>query len=157
MRIALLMLAAALAAQPGIAAAEPRDAGGPESDVFVELSVLHATHEARQIDARVADLTELTKPPFSSYERYRLLERVKLPLAEKVPVVRRLPDGRMLRTELLGRGSADVVRLVSSINQPGGGAFLPLLEVTAHVGQRFIVAGQRYKTGILVLVLRIRR
>jgi len=157
MRVALLLLAAVLAAQPTVVLADGRDARGSESGVFVELSVLHATHETPEIDARVADLTELTKPPFSAYQRYRLLERVKLPLVEKVPVVRRLPNGRMLRTELLGRGSADTVRLVSSINQPGGGAFLPLLEVTARVGQRFIVAGQRYKTGILVLVLRIRR
>ncbi len=156
MRVAFLV-AAALAAQPSTAWAEPRDAKSPAASLFVELSVLHATHESRQIDPRVADLTELTKPPFSSYERYRLIERVRLPLATRVPVVRRLPNGRMLRTELIERERGDVVHLVSSINQPGGSSFLPLLEVTARVGQRFIVAGQRYKTGILVLVLRVQR
>jgi hypothetical protein len=32
-----------------------------------------------------------------------------------------------------------------------------LLEVKAHVGQAFIVAGQSYKKGILVLVIRVVR
>ena len=48
----------------------------------------------------------------------------------------------------------NTVRLSASINQPGGKTFLPLLEVKAKLGQPFIVAGQNYKGGILVLVIR---
>jgi hypothetical protein len=123
----------------------------------VELLVLHATHGKPELDPRISDLDELKKPPFSSYERYRLIDSAKLPLVKGTPKTRRLPNGRVLKTELAGVVEGDVVRLVASINQPGAEDFLPLLEVKANVGQRFIVAGQRYKSGILVLVLRVVR
>jgi hypothetical protein len=123
----------------------------------VELFVLHATHGKPELDPRIADLEELRKPPFSDYERYRLIDRAVLPLVKGVPKTRRLPNGRVLRTELSGPVVGDVVRLVASINQPGAQDFLPLLEVKAKIGQRFIVAGQRHQRGILVLVLRIVR
>jgi hypothetical protein len=47
------------------------------------------------------------------------------------------------------------VTLVASINQPNGKEFLPLLEVKAKVNQSFIVAGQNYKGGMLVLVIKL--
>jgi hypothetical protein len=140
--------------------APPASAPKPERDVSapsVELLVLHATHGKPELDPRVSDLDELKKPPFSSYERYRLIDRAKLPLVKGAPKTRRLPNGRVLRTELAGMVETDVVRLVASINQPGAADFLPLLEVKAKIGQRFIVAGQRYQSGILVLVLRVVR
>ena len=48
-------------------------------------------------------------------------------------------------------------RLVASINRPDTKDFLPLLEVKARPGQAFIVAGQSYKRGILVLVFKVVR
>lgn len=139
---------------PATSAPKPeKEAPGPS----VELFVLHATHGKPELDPRLSDLDELKKPPFSSYERYRLIDRAKLPLVKGAPKTRRLPNGRVLRTELAGMLDADVVRLVASINQPGAADFLPLLEVKAKIGQRFIVAGQRYQRGILVLVLRVVR
>jgi hypothetical protein len=139
---------------PPASAPKPRKEAPAPS---VELLVLHATHGKPELDPRLSDLDELKKPPFSSYERYRLIDRTKLPLVKGAPKTRRLPNGRVLRTELAGMVEADVVRLVASINQPGAADFLPLLEVKAKVGQRFIVAGQRYQSGILVLVLRVVR
>jgi hypothetical protein len=141
---------------------EPPPAGSArkaekEAPPSVELLVLHATHGKPELDPRISDLDELKKPPFSSYERYRLIDRAKLPLVKGTPKTRRLPNGRVLKTELAGVLEGDVVRLVASINQPGAEDFLPLLEVKANVGQRFIVAGQRYQSGILVLVLRVVR
>jgi hypothetical protein len=56
--------------------------------------------------------------------------------------------------EILADGSS---RLVASINRPGGKDFLPMLEVKARPGQSFIVAGQSYKRGILVLVIKVVR
>jgi hypothetical protein len=176
-----LLVAALVVASSGRAAADPQETGvivpaaaapkrlaeppptgsarKPENEgpPAVELLVLHATHGKPELDPRVADLDELKKPPFSSYERYRLIDRAKLPLVKGAPKTRRLPNGRVLRTELAGVVDGDIVRLVASINQPGAADFLPLLEVRAKVGQRFIVAGQRYQSGILVLVLRVVR
>jgi hypothetical protein len=140
------------------ASAEPKDARRKEEPrAFAELSVLHATHGKPDIDPRLRDLEELRKPPFSTYERYRLIDQARLSLVVGVPKTHALPNGRVFRTELLGMHGPDAVRLLASINEPGGADFLPLLEVKAEMDQRFIVAGQRHKSGILVLVIRVTR
>lgn len=115
--------------------------------------VLHATHQKRGIDARLRHLPELTQGPFAAFDTYRLLERAELRLRRGDKPTHRLPNGRVLGTELIALEKGGAVRLVASISEPGGSAFLPLLEVRAQRGQRFIVAGQGYLRGILVLVL----
>jgi hypothetical protein len=117
--------------------------------------VLHATNSGRGIDKRIGKMPELEKPPFSSFDTYRLLMRRRLPLSRSAAKKLRLPNGRVLQTELVDVLPRDFVRIKSSINQPDGGDFLPLLEVKAKLGQSFIVAGQSHKNGILVLVIRI--
>jgi len=122
---------------------------------FADVLVLHATNLKQGVDARLRELPELTKPPFSSYDSYSVLAHQKLPLAPGVPSSLKLPNGRIFQTQLLEILKDDFVRLSASINQPGGDDFLPLLAVKAKLGQRFIVAGQSYKSGILVLVIRV--
>lgn len=126
-----------------------------KADFFVEVMVLHATNSGKGIDGRIGNMPELKKPPFSSYDSYELLTKTKHPLVKENPRTTRLPNGRVLQTKLLEVMPKDAVRLSASINQPGGKTFLPLLEVKAKVGQSFIVAGQSYKNGILVLVFRV--
>ena len=135
-----------------LAQAEKKPEAAPA--YFAEISVLHATNDKKGIDARIGDMPELKNPPFSSYDSYTLLDRQKLPLTKNDPKRLKLPNGRMLETKLLEILPKDFVRISASINQPEGGDFLPLLEVKAKVGQAFIVAGQSYKNGILVLVIR---
>jgi len=131
--------------------------GAPEAsakaEATVELMVLHATRQKRGIDARLREMPELTKGPFAAFDTYRLLERARLSLRRGEKPTHRLPNGRALGTELVALEKGGAVRLVASISEPGGSAFLPLLEVRAKAGQRFIVAGQGYKDGILVLIL----
>ena len=127
----------------------------PAAEPAVELLVLHATNRKKGIDPRLRDLPELTRPPFSSYDSYGILERVRLPLAPKRAVTHRLPNGRVLGAELLASDDKDTLHLAASISEPGGSAFLPLLEVRARRGQHFIVAGQKYESGSLVLVLTV--
>ncbi len=120
-----------------------------------EVMVLHATNKKKGIDPRIGNMPELKKPPFSSYDSYELLTKTRLPLGKEDRNLR-LPNGRVLRTKLLEvLPDKEHVRLSASINQPKGKTFLPLLEVKAKVGQAFIVAGQRHKGGILVLVIRV--
>ncbi len=116
--------------------------------------ILHATNDKKGIDPRIGKLPELAKSPFSNYDSYQLLDRVRLPL-KKEEAVLKLPNGRTLQVRLVDEPGPDSVRLSASINRPNGKEFLPLLEVKAHVGQAFIVAGQSHKKGILVLVIRI--
>ena len=121
----------------------------------VQVMVLHATNSKKGIDKRIGKMPELKKPPFSSYDSYELLEKKQLPLAKGDASKLVLPNKRVLRTKLLDVISKDQVRISASINRPKGKTFLPLLEVKAKVGQSFIVAGQSYKGGILVLVIKV--
>lgn len=131
-------------------------AARPDADqnLAAEVLILHATNEKQGIDPRIGKLPELSKPPFSNYDSYQVLDRVRLPL-KKEQAVLKLPNGRTLQVRLVDEPGPDSVRVSASINRPSGKEFLPLLEVKAHVGQAFIVAGQSHKKGILVLVIRI--
>lgn len=120
-----------------------------------EVLVLHATNTGKGIDKRIGEMPQLKKPPFSSYDSYELLVKQALPLIKGHPKTMDLPNKRVLRTELLEILPKGYLKLSASVNQPGGKDFLPLLEVKAKAGQSFIVAGQSYKGGILVLVIRV--
>jgi hypothetical protein len=156
--VALLFAAPAAAKPPSTA-----ETGATPSDKtdavrhFADILVLHATNEKKGIDRRIGDMPELTKPPFSSYDSYALVDRGRLPLEKGVPKTLVLPNRRVLEARLIDILGNDSVRLAASINQPGGKEFLPLLEVKAKIGQPFIVAGQSYKRGILVLVIKVVR
>jgi hypothetical protein len=160
------LLVAVLTALPVSAAAEPPappSAPAPSGakpaeskpEYFSEVLVLHATNGDKGIDPRIGNMPELKNPPFSSYKSYELLQKVRLPLEKDAPKTFKLPNDRVLQTKLLEVLPKDSVRISASVNQPGGKTFLPLLEVRAKVGQAFIVAGQRHKGGILVLVIRV--
>lgn len=153
--IACLATASGLAAEPHEKGKVNKEKGAVDLSFSAEVLVLHATNSGKGIDARIGQMPELAKPPFSSYDSYELLDRSKLALNKQSPRTLKLPNGRVLETRLLDILSQDLVRLSASINQPGGKEFLPLLEVKAKIGQAFIVAGQRYKQGILVLVIRV--
>ena len=60
-----LLAAAVAAAWPAAAFADEKPAPAP-AHPFAELSVLHATHGTPEVDPRLRDLEELTKPPFST-------------------------------------------------------------------------------------------
>lgn len=156
------VLAVGLSA-PSIAAADEKKPSAPAekapppapASYKAEILVLHATNGDKGIDPRIGDMPELKKPPFSSYKSYELLRKVQHPLSKETPHTLDLPNGRVLQTKLLELLPEENVRFTASINQPGGKTFLPLLEVKAKHGQAFIVAGQSYKGGILVLVIRV--
>ena len=136
---------------PPAASAKP-----PVEDTFAaEVLILHATNDKKGIDPRIGKLPELGKAPFSTYDSYQLVDRARLPLKKEDPQNLKLPNGRTFQVRLLEVPQKDSVRLSASINRPNGKEFLPLLEVKAHVGQAFIVAGQSHKKGILVLVIRV--
>ncbi|MEI9954620.1 MAG: hypothetical protein WDO74_38030 [Pseudomonadota bacterium] len=147
--------AAANAAGSGGTAPAPSARPGAEQPLVAEVLILHATNEQKGIDPRIGKLPELGKPPFSNYDSYQVLDRARLPLKKDAPQNLKLPNGRTLQVRLLEELGPDSVRLSASINRPSGKEFLPLLEVKAHVGQAFIVAGQSHKKGILVLVIRV--
>ena len=157
--LALALLAPAAQAEPDPPGKPPAKAEAPKpvppATHRAVVLVLHATNSGRGIDKRIGKMPELEKPPFSSFDSYRLLMRRRLPLSKSAARKLRLPNGRILQTELVDVLPREFVRITASINQPDGGDFLPLLEVKAKLGQSFIVAGQSHKNGILVLVIRV--
>jgi hypothetical protein len=155
--LALLLAALPASADPKAApsAAPPAPSAEAAASFAAEVLVLHATNGDKGIDPRIGDMKELGRPPFSSYKSYELLQKVRLPLKKDDPKTFELPNARVLQTKLIETLPEGAVRISASINQPGGKTFLPLLEVKAKVGQPFIVAGQSYKGGILVLVIRV--
>ncbi len=118
----------------------------------LEVSVFHGTNQEGPSDAPARQVPELREGPFAQHRRYVLLSRTRLALAEKSRQKLVLPNGRLLEAALQERLPDGSSRLLASINRPGGKDFMPLLEVKARPGQSFIVAGQSYKGGVLVLV-----
>ncbi|RYZ05002.1 MAG: hypothetical protein EOO73_21670 [Myxococcales bacterium] len=156
---AVSVLASSGLASASPAAKRPSRLTAPQAPVetVIEVSVLHGSHEKRAPDPRTADMPELREGPFARYESYQLLSRTSLSLARGTKRQLKLPDGRLLEARLdalLPDGSS---RLVASINRPQAKDFLPLLEVKARPGQSFIVAGQSYRRGVLVLVFKVLR
>lgn len=141
-----------------VAAAPKPQADNPEKlETVIEVSVLHGTHEQRENDPRIGNMAELREGPFAKYASYQLLSRTQLTLGRGGKRQLKLPNGRMLEARLEDKLSDGSSRLVASINRPDTKDFLPLLEVKARPGQAFIVAGQSYKHGILVLVFKVVR
>lgn len=129
--------------------------GSPSAEFSTDVLVLHATNSKKGIDQRIGRMPELKKPPFSAYDSYELLDKSRLTLRKDDPKTIKLPNGRVFQAKLLQVLGKDSLRIAASISQPGGKDFLPLLEVKAKVGQAFIVAGQSYRSGILVVVIRV--
>jgi hypothetical protein len=142
--------------RPARAGAQPlADAAEKPAETLLEVSVLHGTHDSKPSDPRIGELPELREGPFAKYESYQLLSRTELALTKGSKRELLLPNGRRLEARLEDRLPDGSSRLVASINRSDAKDFLPLLEVKARPGQKFIVAGQSYKRGILVLVFKI--
>lgn len=143
-----------LAAVPGAYAQPPLPGHAPApSHATVEVMVLHATQQpgAGSIDPQIGNLPQLKKPPFSAYNTYKLLDRKALPLDKGKPVTYGMVNKRTLQITLEDVMADRRYRVAAAINQPGGGAYLKLLEVTAAANETFFVAGQSYQGGILVI------
>jgi hypothetical protein len=142
---------------PSAVAPQPLADTADKLETVIEVSVLHGIHEQRDLDPRIGNMPELSQGPFAKYASYQLLSRSQMRLSRGGKRQLKLPNGRILQARLediLPDGSS---RLVASINRPAASDFLPLLEVKARPGQSFIVAGQSYKRGILVLVFKVVR
>jgi hypothetical protein len=133
----------------------------PDATITAEVVILHATNDGTGLDPKIGKMPELVKPPFSAYNSYKLLERLKISLTKGKPTTTTLPNGSVLMVSLkevvAAKKKDEPKRFVisASIQKPGGNSFLPLLEVNAKAGENFFVAGQQYKEGVLVLGVKV--
>mgnify|MGYP000057658233 CR=1 FL=1 len=58
--------------------------------------ILHATNDGSGIDPKIGKMPELEKPPLSSFNSYKLLDRPKLSLAKGKSTTVKLVTGRDL-------------------------------------------------------------
>src|SRR5690348_9964310 len=100
MKLRLIAVAAALGVglAPGsssIAVAQGKvDAPAKEETVTAEVIILHATNDGSGIDPKLGKMPELGKPPFSSYNSYKLLDSQKLSVAKGGSSTVKLPNNR---------------------------------------------------------------
>ena len=159
-----LLAGVSLAPLSSVALAEPAaapKAAPAEPSVSSDFFVLHGTNDGTGIDPKIGKMPELTKPPFSAYNSYKLLERSIATSSKSTPSTTKLPNGAILKVALKDvvepqkKGEAKRYVMSASIQKPGGNTFLPLLEVNAKAGETFFVAGQNYKGGILVIGIKV--
>ena len=126
-----------------------------EDTLHVELLVLHATNDGKGIDKGLEDMPELKRPPFSSYNSYKVLKREKVALKMGSSDKRKLPNDRQLLMSYKAKKEQKHTISVAIQKPNGGEDYLPLLEVNGRKGERFFVAGQAYQGGILVIGLKL--
>lgn len=132
-------------------------------EVQAEVIVLHGTNDGKGVDpALPADVRgKLEKPPFSSFNSYKLLEKHELKLPKGEAKEKKLPDGgkmSLLFKEVSpGKKKDDPTKFVLSatIEKADGKQFLPGLDVNTVKGDYFFIAGQKYNGGILVIGVKV--
>lgn len=135
---------------------------GDAASVKAEIIVLHATNDGKGIDPSIGKMPELGKPPFSSYDTYKLLDKKELSLPKGESKEQKLPDGGKLaikfKEHVKSKKKDDPSKFVlqTSIEKPDGKSFLPGLDVSALQGEYFFIAGQKYGKGILVIGIKVK-
>jgi hypothetical protein len=151
-RHAPIVFVALLAAGHGIAAPPP-------VTVTAEMMTIVASNDGSGIDPRLGKRPELSRPPFSAYDSYKLLGSSPIQLTKGRTSTTTLPNANMVSLTLkkVVRKKGDPTRylIAASIQSPGGSTVLPAQEVPARAGEPFFVAGQQYRGGILVVGVKV--
>jgi hypothetical protein len=144
-----LLIAALLGlgvARPALAADAPTSEARA-AKVQVRFMVVHATSAHSKVDPRLKDLTRY----FSSlkYTGYEVLQTESLALGGKGKESFTMDGGRKVNVELLEKDEKRVKMRVEMYNAQSS----KLLDTTLSVARdgTFILAGPKYKDGILVL------
>lgn len=158
-RSVLKMLAGSGCAIFAASIAKSAHAGDAPAEIDAEVMVLHATNDGKGIDPGIGDLPELKKPPFSSYDTYKLLGKSKHKLPKGKEQDKKLPnDSKLLLTykDLIQakKNEPEKFAVGMKIKKPDDTEFI---SSTFHSpkGQYFFVAGPKYKNGVLVIGIKI--
>jgi len=140
--------------------ADATGASRPSATMVVnaEVMVLHATQSpgGGSIDPAIGNMPQLRTPPMSAFNTYRLLDKRSLALTVGTGATYTMANGRVLQVTFVERTPDHGFHVRAAINQPGGKAYLKLLELTAKPNDPFFVAGQLYQGGTLILAITLR-
>jgi hypothetical protein len=151
---ALVLLASAPSVQASPASLLPAGVSQqpvpPAAAVQLEVTVIHATNDPDGgVDPRIGKV-----PNLGNYKSYKLLSRSSVAIKMGSSSTTTLPNQRTLQLSLKDvKGNQFIID--TSINQPGGTAFLPLLEVRAAVDVPVFIAGQTYQNGMLIIGIKV--
>jgi hypothetical protein len=128
--------------------------------VGAEIMIMHATNEGKGIDPGIGDLPELKKPPFSSYDTYKLLEKPKLTLKKAKEQELKLPnDSKLFLTfkDVVPAKGRDPEKFAvgTRIRKPKDETDFIAIVVNSPKGKFYFVAGPKHGKGILVLGIKI--
>jgi hypothetical protein len=151
---AVAVVIAAMIALPHFAFAESPAAAPAPVKTPGEVLVILAGVDG-PIDPDLSSVKALQMPPFNNYTSFKILSREGLTLVPNQAEEIELPAARKLRITLLERRKDGRFRVQVSINRPNKSDYLPLLEVAAQPGERFFVAGQKYKGGTILIGVRV--
>jgi hypothetical protein len=126
--------------------------------VNAEIMVLLATQVEGHgsIDPAIGNLPQLKKPPLSAYNTYRLLDKRSLAIQMGSSSTYTLANGRVLQVSFVEPTAEQGFHVKAAINQPGGNAYLKLLELTAKANEPFFVGGQSWSGGSILLAITLR-
>ena len=120
-----------------------------------EVLVLLASEQHGAVDPSLSRLRALKHPPFNVFKSIKIMSRSAIQLLPDKAVELDLPNGRKIRLTLLERLADGRAKVQVSINRPHEKDYLPLLQVSARLGEHFFVAGQKFEGGTLVIGVRV--
>ena len=126
-----------------------------ETAVPTEVMIVLASETPGQVDPRLARVPALGRPPFDTYRSMVLLSSPRVTLRVGQEQIVRLPNGRRARLVLREITPEGRYRVRVSINRPDQNDYLPGLDVVASPGDPFFIAGQSFRTGTLVIGIRL--
>ena len=149
-RFLLLLALAGAAVEPAFAQAPP-PAGQRASKgdkVHIQMLVVHATDSAEGVDSRLQALSSSFK--YFKYKGYRLLDTEQADVAAQGSASFSVDGDHKVKVTLLGRDEARARVRVEVSGKEG-----KLLDTTVGINRdgTFIVAGPKFKDGILMLPL----
>jgi hypothetical protein len=128
----------------------------PATALSAEIMVLHGTNNGSGIDPKIGKMPALSKPPFSAYNSYKLLDRSKQQLDQGKSGSLKLPTGRDLlvtyKSVIAPTKAGDPPRYVISASIP---SVLPNVDFNAKAGEWFFVGGPSYNGGGLVIGIKV--
>jgi len=147
-------------ADGNVPVAKPPVTATDDQSVGVTVFVIHATNSRKGIDTDLEDYPELTRPPFSAYKSYQLLNKTSFTLDGTGSKIK-LPDGGVFALRYLSK-SGHKHLLQASITKKNGKKFLPSARLKVKNGQTFFIAGQTHNDaehgkGIIVLGISLAR
>lgn len=146
------LLAVAAPMWPGPVEAAPSSAGQSKGRVDLRVHVIHATSAHSRIDPRLEKLQRYLR--HLRYTGYDLLETHNVAVGQRSAQTFTIASGRKVSVQVLSRTPDKARMRVRIIGRNGQ----KLLDTTVAVPRNgtFIVAGPKYKDGILVLPLTAR-